>query len=130
MHINRRFILVRRFRKWLYGLVREEEELEEQATGWHRAIAVVPCVYCAKPIPPDSLFCKHCGFALVKTKQQTTGAQKLVVSLPVERVATMDLPNLPARHHVLTNQIEAALIPGEKHSRVRAYNRLKRQGQV
>lgn len=120
--------LKRRLGKWLYRIFREEEELQEQATNWQRTIAVMPCVYCQRPIAPDSVFCKHCGFALAKVEHHTTGAQKLVSTLPVERVATIELPKPPKRG--LNTQIEAAIIPGEKYSRAKAYHRLRRQGQV
>jgi len=114
----------RRFRKWLYRLVKEEEAVSSE--NWQRHTVpledIMPCIFCQRPVVKDSMFCRHCGKALVERRQQTTGAQKLV--LAVKPMAT------PAPVMNLTGQIESALKPGEKHGRVRAYNRLKRAGKV
>ena len=103
----------------VYELVKEEEELEEQATGWHRAIKLLPCFFCQKLVAPESLFCPHCGFAMIETKQRTTASQKLVRALPLNQVPTNVLPK-----HDRTNAIAAAKIPGEKHAQMKAYKRV------
>jgi hypothetical protein len=113
----------RRFRKWLYKLVKEEEAVSSE--NWQRHTVpledIMPCIYCQRPIMKDSLFCRHCGFALIERRQQTTGSQKLVLAVK---------PQTPAPVMNLTGQIESAIKPNEKHPRIRAYNRLRRAGKV
>ena len=112
VRVKKRFFVVRFLRRWLYRLIKEDELVS--VSNWQRH--VTPCVYCQRPIPVDSLFCAHCGFALATRKPQDTTGHRL--------------PTPPVVPVTLTGQIEAMVNPREKHARLNAYNRLKGQQEV
>ena len=70
------FHLRRWIRKYVYGLVIEEETIVSSSIDWH---PVSKCKFCQKPLMVECQFCPHCGYNLAT--RQTTGTVKLVEPL-------------------------------------------------
>lgn len=84
-------------RKYVYGLVIEQETIKAAAIDWHM---VQKCQFCQKPIMVECQFCPHCGYNL--KEKHTTAQVKIVDVKPVEPPKTV------------TGVIKSYQLPGER----------------
>ena len=119
------FSLRRLFRKYVYGLVIEEETIKGMATNWHM---VSKCKYCERPLMVECRFCPHCGYDL--TERHTTAQVRLVDIPPLTEISPVT-PTSVLRKYISGDSKERplrALYKAEWHARTESEIRHERKG--